>query len=121
WGQVYEKYVGQILEDEGYDVVYNGLEKGFLDRGIDLIARKEDKLNFVQCKYVHQTISKSRIEWILYKASGILFDTYRKERKKLYFTLIVNSKDTCFSKRLPKNFKLNFTETSKIEYPMLQY
>lgn len=121
WGLVYEKYVGQVLEAEGYDVEYNGLEKGFLDRGIDLIARRDDKLNFVQCKFVHRTISKNRIEWILYKASGLLYNTYRKENKKIYFTLIVSNKDQCFSKRVPKNFRLNFTEASKIEYPMLQY
>ncbi|HSI75086.1 MAG TPA: hypothetical protein VK957_04310 [Lunatimonas sp.] len=40
WGSVYEKFVGQQLEDEGFDVIYNGLEKGMLDRGIDLIASK---------------------------------------------------------------------------------
>ena len=28
WGSVYEKFVGQQLEDEGFDVIYNGLEKG---------------------------------------------------------------------------------------------
>lgn len=79
WGQVYERYVGQVLEDEGFNVEYHGLEKGFFDRGIDLIARKDDKLNFIQCKYVQKPISKNRIEWILYKASGILFDTYQKK------------------------------------------
>jgi Holliday junction resolvase-like predicted endonuclease len=121
WGQVYEKYVGQVLEDEGYNVMYNGLEKGFLDRGVDLVARKDDQLNFIQCKYIHRTISKSKIEWILYKASGFLFDRYQNENKKLCFTLIVSNKDKCFSKRVPKKFRLNFTEASKIEYPMLQY
>lgn len=121
WGLVYEKYVGQVLEDEGYDVTYNGLEKGFLDRGIDLIAEKDNQINFIQCKYTRGTISKRRIEWILYKASGLLYDTYKKENRKLSFTLIVSDKDECFSKRVPKNFRLNFTQTSKIEYPMIQY
>jgi len=121
WGQVYEKYVGQVLEEEGYDVTYNGLDKGFFDKGVDLIAQKDNQIHFIQCKFTRGNISKSRIDWILYKASGILFDTYTKEKKKLYFTLIVSNKDECFSKRLPKNFKLNFTETSKIDYPMIQY
>lgn len=121
WGYVYEKYVGQILEEEGYDVTYNGLQKGFLDRGVDLIAQKGNQLNFIQCKYTRGTISKSRIEWILYKASSILFDNYKKLNKKLYFTLVVNKKDDCFSTLIPRNFRLNFTETTKVEYPMLQY
>lgn len=121
WGQVYEKYVGQVFEDEGYKVEYNGLEKGFLDRGIDLIARKNESLNFIQCKYVHQAISKSKMEWILYKASSLLYSIYRKEKKKLSFTLVVSSKEKCFSKQFPKGMRFNFTEHSKIEYPILQY
>ncbi|HRP89649.1 MAG TPA: restriction endonuclease [Edaphocola sp.] len=121
WGLVYEKYVGQVLEEEGYDVTYNGLNKGFLDRGVDLIAHKENQIHFMQCKFTRGNISKSRIDWILYKASRILLDTYTKEKKKLFFTLIVSNKEECFSKHIPKNFKLNFTETSKIDYPMIQY
>ena len=121
WGQVYEKYVGQILENEGYDVKYNGLEKGMLDRGIDLIASKDNQLNFIQCKFTTGVISKNRIEWILYKASNVLYENYKKYNKSIYFTLIVKNKDKNFSKRKPKNFQLNFTDISKVEYPMLQY
>jgi Holliday junction resolvase-like predicted endonuclease len=121
WGYVYEKFVGQKLESEGYEVIYNGLEKGWLDRGIDLIAIKNNQLNFVQCKYSCGNISKSKIEWILYKASRVLFENYAKYNKKIHFTLIVSKKEECFSKRKPKNFRLNFTDNSKVEYPMLQY
>lgn len=28
WGLVFEKFVGQVLEDEGYEVIFNGLNKG---------------------------------------------------------------------------------------------
>lgn len=121
WGYVYEKYVGQVLEDEGYEVNYHGLQKGFLDRGIDLIAIKDTQMNFVQCKYTRSAISKSQIEWILNKASNLLYEKYKKHNLKLYFILIVNKKDECFSKRKPKNFRLNFTDISKVEYPILQY
>jgi Holliday junction resolvase-like predicted endonuclease len=121
WGFVYEKFVGQILEDEGYEVNYNGLEKGWLDKGIDLIAKKGNEINFIQCKYINGIITKSRVEWILYKASGILFENYKRYGKKIHFTLIVNNIDECFSKRKPKNFRLNFTDDAKVEYPMLQY
>jgi len=121
WGYIYEKYVGQKLESEGFYVEYNGLEKGFLDRGIDLIAAKDNQLFFIQCKYSKGTISKSKIEWILYKASGILYDKFNEQNRKLVFMLVVNKKAINFSRRKPKNFQLNFTDVSKVEFPMLQY
>jgi hypothetical protein len=121
WGYVYEKYVGQILEDEGYDIIYNGLEKGMLDRGVDLIASQDNLLNFIQCRFTTKIIPKVSIEWILYTASNILFENYKKYNKKIYFTLIVNNVDKNFSKRITKNCRLNFTDMSKVKYPMLQY
>jgi Holliday junction resolvase-like predicted endonuclease len=121
WGFVYEKYVGQILENEGYAVTYQGLEKGLLDRGIDLIAIKDNEMKFIQCKYTRSHISRSKIEWILYKASGLLNENYKKSHLKLHFTLVISNKDESFSKKKPKNFSLNFTDMSKVEYPILQY
>jgi len=121
WGYVYEKYVGQILEDEGWIVHYNGLELGFLDKGIDLITTKGDTINFIQCKFSKKLIAKNQLEWILYKASGKLYDAHKNKSNKLNFTLIVNDVNYSFSKRLPKSFKLNFTEMPQVQYPILQY
>ncbi|MCU7550418.1 restriction endonuclease [Chitinophagaceae bacterium LB-8] len=120
WGYVYEKYVGQILEDEGYEVRYNGFN-GFFDNGIDLIAIKDGNINFIQCKFRNSVISKSAVEWILYKASNKLYEQYKLHHRKLFFTLIVNKKSVNFSKRKPKGFQLNFSDILKVEYPILQY
>jgi len=121
WGQVYEKYVGQIFEDEGYEVSYNGLNYGFLDRGIDLIATKESSIAFIQCKFTKNIITKARIEWILYKASNKLYESYKELNKKISFILVVNSKEDNFSTKKHKGFKLTFTPMTKVEFPMLQY
>ena len=121
WGLIYEKYVGQILENEGYTVKYHGLELGLLDRGIDLIAENEECINFIQCKFLKGKIGKSKIDWILYKASSKIHEQYKSSRKELKFSLIVNNIDMNFSKRIPKNFRLTFTQPSKIKYPWLQY
>ena len=50
-GTKYEKYVGSLYEESGYDVRYYGKEKGSLDRGLDLICRKDIYTVLVQCKY----------------------------------------------------------------------
>jgi Holliday junction resolvase-like predicted endonuclease len=49
-GAAYESFVGSEYEAKGYAVNYYGIEKGVKDSGIDLIASKENKLSFVQCK-----------------------------------------------------------------------
>lgn len=121
WGFIYEKYVGQTLEKEGYSVKYQGLNLGILDRGIDLIAENQDCINFIQCKFIKSTIGKKKIDWILYKASSMLYESFKTSGKELKFTLVVKDIDQNFSKKIPKKFKLNFTDRSKIKYPWLQY
>jgi hypothetical protein len=49
-GDHYEVSVGKKLENEGYIVKYHGLEKGLLDRSIDLIAIRGQEAIFIQCK-----------------------------------------------------------------------
>lgn len=49
-GAKYEKLVCQKFQKENYDVYEKGLEEGFRDGGIDLIARKEDEILLIQCK-----------------------------------------------------------------------
>ena len=84
-------------------------------------ASKDDQLYFIQCKFTKGIISRSRIEWILYKASKMLYEKYKKYNQKLIFMLIVNKKEANFSQRKPKDFRLNFSDITKVEYPMLQY
>jgi predicted helicase len=121
WGYVYEKFVGQEFEARGYRVTYHSMEKGLLDGGVDLIAENDTELNFLQCKFQKQKITKSRIEWILYKASPTLHREYNRLGRKLTFTLVVNDIDQNFSKKKPKGMRLNFSDIKKVKYPWMQY
>lgn len=58
-GREYEKYVGLLYEKEGYEVKYNGIEKGSHDRGIDLMCEKGRHTVLVQCKCYTEGKSKS--------------------------------------------------------------
>jgi len=49
-GTDYERYIAQKYIESGYTVIFNGIDKGKLDGGIDLIAIKEDKTILIQCK-----------------------------------------------------------------------
>jgi hypothetical protein len=49
-GADYERYIAKKYIDTGYKIIYNGIEKGMADEGIDLIATKGDKTILIQCK-----------------------------------------------------------------------
>lgn len=121
WGYVYEKYAGQVLETEGYAVKYRGLTLGYFDKGIDLVAENDRQVLFIQCKYRKGILSKTTMDWILYKASHELDRQYQAYRKRISFMLMVNDKETNFSRTPPPDFRLRFTPMEKVTYPILQY
>ena len=49
-GKMYERYIGFLYENKGYNVEYRGIEMGLKDGGVDLICRKKGELLLVQCK-----------------------------------------------------------------------
>jgi hypothetical protein len=49
-GRDYERYVGYLYEQKGFSVRYQGIEKGLEDLGRDLICKKGDRVEIVQCK-----------------------------------------------------------------------
>lgn len=94
WGYIYEKFVGQKYELEGYHVEHLGLTKGFLDGGMDILISKDDFHAYIQCKFSNKSnvcFGKQKIEWILYKASSYLFKQYKGI--KLNFWLVVPTLD----------------------------
>lgn len=121
WGYVYEKHVGQILENEGFKITYNGFA-GYTDQGIDLIAEKGNSITYIQCKFSGtKKLSKSHIDKILFKASKKLLKAYQEQDKKLAFALIVHSKEKNFRRTAPKGLINTFTGLDKTGYPWLEY
>jgi len=111
WGYIYEKYVGQILNSDGYIVEYNGLSKGFKDGGVDIIAKKNNQDYLMQCKFSQKsTLGKQKIEWILYKASS--FIASHTINKKPIFCLVIPSIAQSFGEKIRKG---------KISYPVVDY
>ena len=50
-GRDYERYIGYLYEQKGFSVYYQGIEKGLEDLGRDLICKKDQHVEIVQCKY----------------------------------------------------------------------
>ena len=122
WGYIYERFVGQKYESEGYFVEQIGLKKGFLDGGIDIVVSKEDFKAYLQCKYStsDRMLGKQKIEWILYNASSFLTKVH--EGKKLNLWLVVPYlgmiSDCVKSYILQKNDLQKMAKISLVEIPM---
>ena len=50
-GKCYERYVGFLYEQKGYEVEYFGIDKKYEDMGRDLVCRKDKETLIIQCKY----------------------------------------------------------------------
>lgn len=71
-GRDFERYVGYLLEDDGYDVQYFGAVEGLSDLGRDLIATRNEQTLIVQCKYWSK--SKTIHEKHIYQLYGTFCD-----------------------------------------------
>lgn len=49
-GDQYEYFIGKYFKEKGYKMYYQGINKGFYDGGIDLIAYKGKEVLLIQCK-----------------------------------------------------------------------
>lgn len=49
-GKIYERYIGYLYEQKGFQVEYFGITERFEDLGRDLICRKGREVHIVQCK-----------------------------------------------------------------------
>jgi len=49
-GRDYERYIGYLYEQAGFNVYYQGIVEGLADMGRDLIARRTPYVEVVQCK-----------------------------------------------------------------------
>lgn len=50
-GKDFELQIGREWQDKGNQVIFEGINKGFKDGGIDLIVKKGVLTKLIQCKY----------------------------------------------------------------------
>ena len=49
-GKVYEKFVAKKYQEKDFMVTLHGIEKGYSDGGIDIVAENDEKIVLIQCK-----------------------------------------------------------------------
>jgi len=74
-GRDYERYIGYLYEKDKYTVNYHGILQGYEDMGRDLICKKDNHIEIVQCKcwskdtvihekHINQLFGTSVMYWI---------------------------------------------------------
>jgi hypothetical protein len=110
-GRIYERYVGYLYENEGYDVEFTGIFKGYEDLGRDLICRKDSDSIVIQCKNWSQF--KTIYEKHIFQFFGTVFQ-YKDENKNykiraiFYTTTQLSDLARRFAKELGIVMKENF-------------
>jgi hypothetical protein len=99
-GYLYERLVGLRYEQSGYAVEYRS-HLGYLDAGVDLIARNETECRFVQCKFTLRPLSRAKVETLLFAASKFVRSSLGPHENHL--DLVVLSEALAFPIRLTKN------------------
>lgn len=120
-GKMYERYVGYLYENQGYDVEYIGIEKEKGDLGRDLVCVKGKEHIVIQCKFWSQfkTIHEKHIFYLF----GTVFQ-YRlqhkgqKIRALFYTTTQISDLAKAFAKELDIEIKEGFPMDKK--YPCIK-
>lgn len=94
-GSEYELFIGKKYEGLGKKVIYNGIEKGLLDNGIDLIVEDENAITLIQCKnwssLGNRKINNKELRAFL--GDGYRFKIESKTEKKLLFHFIISDEN----------------------------
>lgn len=120
-GRIYERYIGYIYEENGYDVEYVGIFKGYEDLGRDLICTKKNEIVVVQCK--NWSRFKTIYEKHIFQFFGTVFQ-YKDENKnkKVNAVFYTTTKLSDLARRFAKELGIGLKEEFKMEnnYPCIK-
>ncbi|TRZ52575.1 hypothetical protein D4R99_02515 [bacterium] len=113
-GRIYERYVGYIYEEKGYDVNYVGIFKGYEDLGRDLICTKKNEIVVIQCK--NWSKFKTIYEKHIFQFFGTVFQ-YKDENKdkKVSAVFYTTTKLPDLARRFAKELGIGLEEELKME------
>lgn len=120
-GRMYERYVGYLFEERGYNVEYIGIVRGYEDLGRDLICQKGNELVVVQCKNWSQF--KTIYEKHIFYFFGTVFQ-YRDENpgKDVKALFITTTHVSDLARRFATELGITLEEGCKMDddYPCIK-
>jgi len=120
-GRMYERYVGYLYEQKGYDVEYAGIFRGYEDLGRDLICTKGDEIIVIQCKNWSQF--KTIYEKHIFQFFGTVFQ-YRDQnpQKKVRAIFYTTTELSDLARRFGRELNIELRENFKMpkSYPCIK-
>ena len=120
-GRLYERYVGYLYEEQGYDVEYVGIFKGYEDLGRDLICQKEKDFIVIQCKNWSQF--RTIYEKHIFQFFGTVFQ-YKDENpdKKVRSIFYTSTELSKLARRFANELGIELKEKFKFDkdYPCIK-
>lgn len=120
-GRLYERFVGYLYEEQGYDVEYVGIFKGFEDLGRDLICQKNNEFIVIQCK--NWAKFRTIYEKHIFQFFGTVFQ-YKDEnpKKKVRAIFYTSTQLSDLARRFSKELRIELKENFKFnkDYPSIK-
>ncbi len=120
-GKIYERYVGYLFEQQGYQVDYFGIFKGLEDLGRDIIATNKNEIVIIQCKNWSQF--RTIYEKHIFQFFGTVFQ-YRDENpnKKVRAIFYTTTQLSDLARRFSKELGIELQEQFKFDknYPSIK-
>lgn len=120
-GKIYERYVGYLYEDQGYDVEYSGIIKRIEDLGRDLIAKKGNEIIVIQCK--NWASFKKIYENSIFQFFGTVFQFKDQNKdKKVKAVFYSTTELSVLARRFAKELGIELREGFKMgnNYPCIK-
>jgi len=120
-GRDFERYVGYIYEENGYEVEYFGIEKKLNDLGRDLIVRKDGTTIIIQCKYWSKlkTIHEKHIAQLYGTLIKYKIDNPNEQNINGFFVSHTQLSDE--AKEFAKTLSIEIMENVELgEYPLIK-
>ena len=115
-GDKYELQIGRHYQNMGYKVYFKGLNEGFNDGGIDLIAYKGNEAVLIQCKnWQNSQVKQEQLRMFLGDCTAHIEQNSRVFAKKNVKRVFVTS-----CKEIDYGVQ-KFVEQNDIEYKIIPY
>lgn len=121
-GRDYERYIGYKYERDGYEVEYVGALNGKEDRGIDLIAKKSNEVEIIQCKRYSSVKNKIVHENTVAQLFGVTA-VYNMENPDEHAQAVIYTSSTLSyeAKKFADYLKIKVVENEILkEYPIIK-
>ncbi len=120
-GRLYERYIGYLYEEKGFDVQYIGAIKGVEDLGRDLLCRKGREVIIIQCKNWSQF--KTIFEKHIFQFFGTVYEfQHENPSLKVKAIFVTTTSLSELARRFAHDFGIQLDENHKFDknYPCIK-